>query len=70
MANCVIPAYWWYGGLREEGKEGMCDKEDCKGLEYDVRVADGVAPYPYPPISVLTLGRELHGAPVMYKELG
>ena len=46
------------GGLRE----GMCDKGDCR--------ADGVAPYPYPPISVLTLGRELHGAPVMYKELG
>ena len=53
-----------------EGREGMCDKEDCKGLVYDERVADGVAPYPYPPISVLTLGRELHGAPVMYKELG
>ena len=49
--------------------EGMLDKGDCKGLVYDER-ACGVAPYPYPPISVLTLGRELHGAPVMYKELG
>ena len=50
--------------------EGMLDKEDCKGLVYEERAACGVDPYPYPPISVLTLGRELHGAPVMYKELG